>query len=139
MLPLQFDDALRVATETEGKVFSRDESTSKTDPHILRSSNSNNKPLPGPSSILLRGAESLHEIKRKREFRNAMVGESENNFIVLTTLVEKRVQPSELGKVRKIDPSKAFGRLTRKVVATQKVFPYSRNNQEKNKTKVWAR
>ncbi|KAG1362267.1 hypothetical protein COCNU_10G004860 [Cocos nucifera] len=139
MLLLHSDDALKFATPTEGKAFSRDESTSETDPRILRSSNSVNKPLTGPGSILLQGAEPLHEIKRKRELRSTMVGKSENNIIVPTTLVEKRIQPSELGKVRKIDPTKAFGRLTRKVVATQKVFPHSRNNQEKDKIKVWTR
>ncbi|XP_073102043.1 kinesin-like protein KIN-14E isoform X2 [Elaeis guineensis] len=136
---LHSNDALKFATPTEGKAFSRDESTSETDPQILRSSNSINKPLTGPGSILLRGADPLHEIKRKRELRNAMVGKSENNITTPTTIVEKRVQPSELGKVRKIDPAKAFGRLTRKVVATQKVFPHSRNNLEKDKIKVWTR
>ncbi|KAG1354542.1 Kinesin-like protein KIN-14E [Cocos nucifera] len=140
-------DALRIATPTEGKTFSRDESMSETDPQILRSSNSINKPNEG--SILLRGAESLHEMKRKRERRNAMVEELENNNAGPTTLVEKRIRPSELGKVRKIDPAKAFGRLTRttKVVATQKVFTHSRNSKEhqagvikeKVKTKVWTR
>ncbi|XP_038982528.1 kinesin-like protein KIN-14E isoform X2 [Phoenix dactylifera] len=139
MFLFQSDDALRFATPTEGKAFSRDESRSETDPQVLQSSNSINKPMSGQGSILLRGAEPLHEIKRKRELRNAMVGESENNITVPTPLVEKRVQPSELDKVRKIDPAKAFGRLTRKVVATRKVFPHSRNNQEKDKIKVWAR
>ncbi|XP_038977497.1 kinesin-like protein KIN-14E [Phoenix dactylifera] len=140
-------DALRIATPTEGKTFSRDESTSEMDPQILRSSNSINKPSQG--SISLRGAESLHQMKRRRELRNTMVGELENNNAVAATLVEKRIRPSELGKFRKIDPAKAFGRLTRtsKVAATQKVLPHSINNKEqqagvikeKAKIKVWTR
>lgn len=144
---MNYADALRIATPTEAKTFSRDESMSETDPQILRSSNSINKPSQG--SISLQGAESFHEMKRKRELRNTMVGELENNNAVPATLVEKRIRPSELGKVRKIDPSKAFGRLTRtsKVVSTQKVLPHSINNKVqqggvikvKDKIKVWTR
>lgn len=147
MLLLNSADALRIATPTEGKTFSRDESMNETDPQILRSSNSINKP--SQASILLRGAESLHEMKRKRELRNAMVGELENNNSGPTTLVEKKRRPSELGKLRKIDPAKAFGRLNRttKVVATQKVLTHSRNNKEqqagvikeKDRIKLWTR
>nr|XP_010919436.1 kinesin-like protein KIN-14E [Elaeis guineensis] len=146
MLLLNSADALRIATPTEGRTFSRDESMSETDPQILRSSNSINKPSQG--SILQRGAECLHEMKRKRELRNAMVGELENNNAGPTTLVGKRIRPSELGKVGKIDPAKAFGRLSRttKVAATQKVFTHSRNNKEqqsgvmreKDRIKVWT-
>ena len=117
--------ALRTSTPIDRAVFSRDESTSEIDPQILRSSSSINRQVVGHSSVLLKGRESLHEIKRKRE--------AENSDGLPTTSVEKKMTvPCESSRVRRLDPAKAFGRLTRapKSVSTQKVHPYGRMNKE---------
>nr|CAD1844496.1 unnamed protein product [Ananas comosus var. bracteatus] len=119
-------------TPMEGKSFSREESANESDHQILRSSNSINKPITSKESILLRGAETLHEMKRRRESRSSLYGEHENSIVV-----------------RRIEPSKALGRLTRtsKVVTTNKMFPHSRISKEpqgggvkeKEKIRGWAR
>ncbi|XP_072988679.1 kinesin-like protein KIN-14E [Typha latifolia] len=146
-------ESLRIATPIEVKAFSRDESTCESDHLILRSSNSINKPSTSKESILLRGAEPLHEIKRKRELRISTFGEHENSIAALQSVAEKKIMmQSELNKVRRIDPAKALGRITRtsKVVTTSKIFPHRRITREqqqqagggvndKDKTKGWAR
>ncbi|ONK73657.1 uncharacterized protein A4U43_C04F33910 [Asparagus officinalis] len=107
------------------------EPTIEIDPQILRNSNSINKQITSHSSILLKGRESLHEIKRKREAENCI-------GVPTITLMEKKIAvPCESNRVRKIDPSKAFGRLTRssKGVTAQKVGI----NKEKDRLRSWVR
>lgn len=145
MLLLQSADRSRIATPIEGRSFSSNESTSHTDPQILRNSNSLNKPMTSQFSFLLKGVESLHEIKRKRDNRSASV---ENENVISASLVEKKMAPTELSRTRKVDPAKAYGRLTRttKVITTQKLFLHGRNKKEqqdgaareKDKTRAWV-
>ncbi|CAL9757073.1 unnamed protein product [Musa acuminata subsp. burmannicoides] len=145
MLLLQSADRSRIATPIEGRSFSSNESTSHTDPQILRNSNSLNKPMTSQFSFLLKGVESLHEIKRKRDYRSASV---ENENVISASLVEKKMAPTELIRTRKVDPAKAYGRLTRttKVITTQKLFLHGRNKKEqqdgaareKDKTRAWV-
>lgn len=142
MLPLNSIDTLRTATPTDRRASSRDEPTSEVDPRILKSSNSVDKQVVGHSSVLLKGRESLHEIKRKRE--------AENSFGLPITSVEKKMMvPIESNRTRKIDPAKAFGRLTRgsKGGPTQKVS-FGRINKEeqqqggakeKDRARSWIR
>lgn len=147
MLLLQSADRSRIATPIEGRSFSSNESTSHTDPQILRNSNSLNKPMTSQFSFLLKGVESLHEIKRKRDNRSASV-ENENVIVPSASLVEKKMAPTELSKSRKVDPAKAYGRLTRttKVITTQKLFLHGRNKKEqqdgaareKDKMRAWV-
>ncbi|URD87944.1 KISc [Musa troglodytarum] len=146
MLLLQSADRSRIATPMEGRSFSSNESTSHTDPQILRNSNSMNKPMTSQFSFLLKGVESLHEIKRKRDNRSASV-ENENVILPSASLVEK-MAPTELIRTRKVDPAKAYGRLTRttKVITTQKLFLHGRNKKEqqdgaareKDKMRAWV-
>ncbi|CAN6450848.1 unnamed protein product [Victoria cruziana] len=86
------------------------------DSHILRSSDSSNRPASfdrhsQAESILLRGADSLLEAKRKRETKMGHV-DSENSM-PLTTLIDKKTNPSDIKRLRQIDSSKAYGRLSR--------------------------
>ncbi|XP_020083974.1 kinesin-like protein KIN-14E isoform X2 [Ananas comosus] len=137
-------------TPMEGKSFSREESANESDHQILRSSNSINKPITSKESILLRGAQTLHEMKRRRESRSSLYGEHENSIVVSSAVAEKKkVLQSHSIRVRRIEPSKALGRLTRtsKVVTTNKMFPHSRISKEpqgggvkeKEKIRGWAR
>lgn len=136
----------------EGKSFSREESANESDHQILRSSNSINKPITSKESILLRGAETLHEMKRRRESRSSLYGEHENSIVVSSAVAEKKkVLQSHSIRVRRIEPSKALGRLTRtsKVVTTNRMFPHSSRIskeppqgggvKEKEKIRGWAR
>ncbi|XXG49107.1 hypothetical protein AAC387_Pa02g3376 [Persea americana] len=123
-------DELR-ATPNDGKSF-YDECMGESDHHILRSSNSNNRPM-SHGSVLLRGPDSLHEIRRKREKRSSSFGESENNMVVVPSLLEKKPVPTESTRPRQLDQSRALGRLTRTsraVTGTQKNFTLNRINRE---------
>ncbi|XP_077233526.1 di-glucose binding protein with Kinesin motor domain-containing protein isoform X2 [Tasmannia lanceolata] len=132
-------------TPNDRKTLPIDDSTAEYDPQILRSSNSINRPT-NQTSVLLRGSDSLHEIRRKREIRSGVVGESENNT---NNIIPAKVVPSEFNRHRQIDSTKAFGRITRTskaVTTTQKVFPYNRINRdqvasikERDKTRGWSR
>ncbi|XP_058069432.1 kinesin-like protein KIN-14R [Magnolia sinica] len=110
------------------------ESINGTDLLVLRSSDSINRPMSQPSA-LLRGADSLHEIKRRRERRSgSSLGDYENNntniIVPPPPLLDKKPFPTELSRPS-LDPAKAFKRLTKtsKPVTTsnaQKLFPHSR-------------
>ncbi|XP_010254592.1 PREDICTED: kinesin-like protein KIF3B isoform X2 [Nelumbo nucifera] len=128
----------------EGKSCSREESISESDSHILRSSNSIHRPI-SQESILLRGADSLRELRRKREVRSV---EIENNYVVPVPSLEKRMLATEAKKVRQINPTKAFARITKttKPVVTQKLFTQNRINRdqvqgikERDRTRGWSR
>ncbi|XP_042493204.1 kinesin-like protein KIN-14R [Macadamia integrifolia] len=84
-----------VATPTEGKAQSREESMSEIDPQILRSSSSINRPM-NHGSVLLRGTEPLHEIKRKRDIQS---GEVENNSSLVKKSSSSINRPMNQGSV----------------------------------------
>ncbi|XP_068656852.1 kinesin-like protein KIN-14R isoform X2 [Aristolochia californica] len=133
-----------------------------TSANILRSSNLINQPMMmNPGSLLLRGAEPLHEARRKGDRRSAG-NEFENrpSLVLLPsppgTLLDKKVAAglcSEANRPRQVDFRKSLGRLTRTVkpVTTvsnnTKLFGHSRvareqvggGLKEKDKTRVWSR
>ncbi|XP_031481907.1 kinesin-like protein KIN-14R [Nymphaea colorata] len=104
------------------------------DSYVLRSSDSLNRPASRdrhsqPESILLRGADSLQEIKRKRETKMGPV-DSENSIPLTTSLLDKKAIPSDIKRLRQIDSSKAYGRLSRTSRGgTQKVVSASKLHQ----------
>ncbi|WOL05676.1 kinesin-like protein KIFC3 isoform X1 [Canna indica] len=129
ILLLQSADRSRTGTPAGRKVSLGYESTSESEPQILRNSNSINKPLTSQVSIFLKGVESLHEIKRKRDRKSVSSEDNENYFAPAN---EKKITPIELNRTRKIDPTKAYGRITRtaKIATTQRLFPHSRIKKE---------
>ncbi|KAK9166906.1 hypothetical protein Scep_002097 [Stephania cephalantha] len=151
-LPLShFGESSRF-TPNEGKVRLSEESMSEHNPQILQSSNSINRP--SRESDLLRGIDSLREVRRKREARS---GENENNCCT-TILNEKKIVqieskklrqvPGELDKGRQVCNAKPLERLTRtiKPVTSQRQFSHGRTNRdqalgtkEREKTRIWSR
>lgn len=86
-----------------------------SDNQRLRSLRSNNRlESQQGSSILLKGTDSLRELRRNRDIQSKGI---ENNFLLSgggSSLVEKKVVPTGSSKVaRQIDSSKAFARVTR--------------------------
>ncbi|XP_042506668.1 kinesin-like protein KIN-14R isoform X2 [Macadamia integrifolia] len=144
MLLLSSTSKSRAASPNEAKSLSR-ESMSETDPHILRSSSSINRSM-NQESVLLRGTESLREIRRKRDLRN---GETENNYFQVNPSLEKKIVPTELGRVRKVDTVKSLTRIirtTKPINTAPKMFSHGRINRdqvqgikEKDKTRGWSR
>ncbi|CAA7387648.1 unnamed protein product [Spirodela intermedia] len=95
-------------------------------PRILRSSNAINRPVTiHQESILLKGMDSLQEVKRRRERSGLDGGEMENSISSNGFKERKTTALSEAGRLRKtIDSSKVYGRVTRtaatsRVVSTQ--------------------
>ncbi|KAK9096668.1 hypothetical protein Sjap_022165 [Stephania japonica] len=136
-------------TPNEGKVRLSEETMSEHNLQILQSSNSINRP--SRESDLLRGIDSLREVRRKREVRS---GENENNCCA-TVLNKKKIEskkarqvPGELDKGRQVCNAKPLERLTRtiKPVTSQRQFSHSRTNRdqalgtkEREKTRIWSR
>lgn len=114
--------------------------TAPPDMRCLNSNEGNNR----GSSDLLKGTDSLRELRRKRQ--NQSKG-SENNLLISTPVVE----PTSKG--RQMDPSKAIARITRfsKSVSSSNqrvVSSYNRSNNRdqvlgskegSNKLKLWLR
>ncbi|XP_004289515.1 PREDICTED: geminivirus Rep-interacting motor protein-like [Fragaria vesca subsp. vesca] len=123
------------ATPHEGKSRIRDEIMNDVDPCILRTSNSLNRRM-SQGSTLLKGNESVHEKRRKREFKS---GETENFHRLSTSLYDN--------KSRKSDPPK-IARITRPVkpvTATQGPLIHKRIIRDQvqvkerdNKKKIWS-
>lgn len=105
---------------------------------ILKSSNR----LPSHGSALVRGTESLRELRRKHDAHNR--GGVENTFIPSSAISDPSVDEKRPG-ARRVDPSKAFARLTR----SGKSFAVTRNKinieqaqrvKERDvNTRVWSR
>ncbi|KAL0913096.1 hypothetical protein M5K25_016528 [Dendrobium thyrsiflorum] len=115
----------RIANSNERKALTREESTGETDPKILRSSSSINRPTATPGSIFLKAEETLHGLKIQRE--------SENNIGMHMALVEKKMSlPGETNRKRRIDQTKAPERLTRtsKAATSQRTILHTRSNKE---------
>ncbi|KAF5454378.1 hypothetical protein F2P56_024049 [Juglans regia] len=128
------DHAVRASTP---KTFIRDEFMNEIESRILRSSNSINRPL-SQGSTLQKGSDSLHEMRRKRDFRNADV---ENHIFVSSSLNDTKVS-------RKSDPPKIARvmRTTKLVTATQGPLTHKRTSRDhnqgikerENKKKIWS-
>ncbi|XP_059590614.1 kinesin-like protein KIN-14R isoform X2 [Vitis vinifera] len=133
-------------TPNEQKAWSRTGTMCGTDPQSLRSLNSSNGAM--SQSGLLKGADSLRELRRKRELQSKGI---ENNFLLSASLIEhKTTLQKESNKGRHIDPSKALARVTRitKLATAQRPLSNNRINREQqatgvkerdNRTRVWSR
>lgn len=133
-------------TPNEQKAWSRTGTMCGTDPQSLRSLNSSNGAM--RQSGLLKRADSLRELSRKRELQSKGI---ENNFLLSASLIEhKTTLQKESNKGRHIDPSKALARVTRitKLATAQRPLSNNRINREQqatgvkerdNRTRVWSR
>ncbi|XP_023887362.2 kinesin-like protein KIN-14R [Quercus suber] len=133
-----YTDAVR-STPIEVKTFVREEYMNEIEPHILRSSNSVNRPMSQGSS-LLRGIEPLHETRRKRESRSSDI---ENNFIVPSSLNDRKISrksdPPKIARVvrtTKLTATAAQGPLTHKRTSRD---PIQGIKERDNKKKIWSR
>lgn len=129
-----FADVIRV-TPHEAKTRIRDEIMSDVDPCILRTSNSLNRRV-SQGSTLLRGNDSLHEKRRKREFKS---GETENIHRLSTSLYDNKARKSDPPKIARIT------RLVKPVTATQGPLIHKRINRDQvqvkerdTKKKIWS-
>ncbi|XAR62064.1 Minus-end-directed kinesin ATPase [Bertholletia excelsa] len=124
------------STPNERKIPSATEFSIDRNSHSLRSLKSSNR------SVLLKGTDSLRELKRKQEFQSRGI---ENTLLLSAPSVEKNFLPAESRQTRHLDPSKAFARVTR----TMKPFPAVQRNfsskqvqgikEKDNSTRVWLR
>ncbi|KAK9271462.1 hypothetical protein L1049_027053 [Liquidambar formosana] len=134
------------ATPKEGKDWLRAGTICDMDSQILRSLNSCNRKM-SQGSVLLKGTDSLRELRRKREFQHRG---TENSFSLSAPLLEKKTLPTDSNKARHIDPSKAFARITRATrpfTTAQRPFSNNGINREQdtrvkerdNRARVWSR
>lgn len=96
----------------ETKSWSRVQAPGEMDSPCLRNLNSVNRTI-NQESVLLKGTDTLHKIRRRRELQS--IG-TENNFVLSSPLLNKRIlstMSSEPNKAKNIDQSKALSRLTR--------------------------
>ncbi|KAI3896156.1 hypothetical protein MKX03_000276 [Papaver bracteatum] len=148
MLQLSQSSKMSRCTPVVGKTRNFEEYVSENDPQIPRTVSSINR-VPGHG-----GTEPLREIRRKRELRS---GECDNSNGPSTSLLEKKIAPVEAKKARqlptdldkgRVDPSKAFPRITRtaKTGNVSRLSSHSRLNKdpavaikERDKTRGWSR
>lgn len=109
-----------------------------TDPHSLRIINSVNETMSQSCSDLIRGADSLRELIRKRELKSR--GGIENNFPVSASSIDRNksttalIESNSKGRLS-IDPSKALARVTRTTKLTaQRPLTSSRISREQQVT-----
>ncbi|KAK3231093.1 hypothetical protein Dsin_002974 [Dipteronia sinensis] len=100
------------------------------------------------SSDLLKGTDSLRELRRKRHSQSKG---TENNFLLSTSFLEKKsMVSSESNKARHGNPSKAFARITRSakpVSCNPRESSNNKTNRDQvlgskegsNKLKLWLR
>ncbi|XP_031279205.1 kinesin-like protein KIN-14R [Pistacia vera] len=107
----------------------------------LKSLNSNdNNRRKSMGSDLLKGTDSLRELRRKRQIQSKG---TENNFLLTASLVEKKLLTGESNKVKHVDSSKALARMTRStkavsVTTTQRTLP-TISKDGSSKLKMWLR
>ncbi|TXG52642.1 hypothetical protein EZV62_021811 [Acer yangbiense] len=128
--------------------ISRVENIHDMDPPSLRCLNSNEGNQTMGSSDLLKGTDSLRELRRKRQSQSKG---TENNFLLSASFLEKKsVVSSETNKARHVDPSKAFARITRSakpVSCNQRGSSNNKTNRDQvlgskegsNRLKLWLR
>ncbi|XVF15315.1 hypothetical protein REPUB_Repub09cG0140900 [Reevesia pubescens] len=132
-----FADVIR-ATPNEGKCKRDDELMSEAEAHILRSSNSVNRPL-SRGSKQPRVSDSLHETRKKRYSRS---GETENNMVISASLADKRARKSDPPKIARVvrtaKPATvaAQGPLTHKRINRDQVQAAKERDAKK---KIWSR
>lgn len=133
-------------TSNERKAWSRVQTPGQMDPPSLRSLNSTNRAI-NQESVLLKGTDTLHQIRRRRGLQS--IG-TENTFLASSPLLDKRILSSESNKGRHIDQSKALSRLTRSTKPAATVHralsgsnlykdQLPGNKDKYNKSKFWLR
>ncbi|XVE55630.1 hypothetical protein DITRI_Ditri03aG0174100 [Diplodiscus trichospermus] len=118
------------------------------DPPSLRSLNSNSKTI-NAGSDLLKGTDSLRELRRKKQ---QQIRGTENNLLLSSSLLDKKLLSTteSNNKTKLIDPSRALARITRSTKAVNSVDKaLSRNKingdqgkgirESNNKLKMWLR
>lgn len=130
------------ATPNETITFLRHETIGDINPLGLWSFSSNNQRT-DHGSVLLKVPESLHEIRRKREFRSKG---HENNFIPPASLSDGKMFSAEPNKGKKSGMQKALARITRSIkpattTTTQRAFPNNKNDNQipAVKSRIWLR
>lgn len=125
------------ATPNEGKTCIRDEFMNEIEHRILRSSNSSNRSMNQGS---VRGNDSLHETRRKREqLRSA---DTENNIFLPSSLndtkVSRKSDPPKIARVMRTTKlaTPAQGSLTHKRTSRDQVQGVKERD---NKKKIWSR
>ncbi|OMO50800.1 hypothetical protein CCACVL1_30241 [Corchorus capsularis] len=116
----------------------RSETIFGMDPPSLRSLT--NSRATNMGSDLLRGTDSLRELRRKKQVQSKG---AENNLLIsssASSLLDKKILSAESNKTRQIDPSKALMRITRgtRSVSTVDRTSYA-NKSSNNKMKTWLR
>lgn len=138
---LRRQEALSYSKKLEATPLnSRVETIQDMDSASLKSLNSNdNNRRMSMGSDLLKGTDSLRELRRKRQIQSKG---TENNFLLTASLVEKKLLTGESNKVKHVDPSKALARMTRSTKAvsatTQRTFPTG-SKEGSSKLKTWLR
>ncbi|KAD4584676.1 hypothetical protein R6Q59_036491 [Mikania micrantha] len=149
--PLKFAAQMQSFSSEKSNNISKERKTWSThtsmevmnhNPRVLRASNR----LPGHGSDLLRGTESLRELRRKHDAHNK--SGVENSFVSSSASVTGSacLFDGKASGARQIDPSKAFARVTR----TAKPFSVVRNIMNKDQaqrvkergavnTRLWSR
>ncbi|KAL5844528.1 hypothetical protein ACOSQ3_010582 [Xanthoceras sorbifolium] len=79
------------------------------------------------SSDLLKGTDSLRELRRKRQSQSKG---TKNNFLLSASLLEKKSMTAESNKAKHVDPSRALARITR----STKPFSSNQRASSNNKT-----
>ncbi|KAL4595477.1 hypothetical protein ACB092_12G093900 [Castanea dentata] len=115
------------------------------DPQSMRNLNSMNQTI-NQESVLLKGTDSLHKIRRRRELQSTG---TENNILLSTPVLNKRILSTESKNARPIDQSRALARLTRstksaatshRILSSNKLYKDQvQGNKESNKSKIWLR
>ena len=144
MLPVCCADKLGV-TPNQTKSRIRVQVLQEMDPQSTRNLNSMNRTI-NQESGLLKGTDSLHKIRRRRELQSPG---TENNILLSTPVLNKRILSTESKNARPIDQSRALARLTRstksvatshRILSSNKLYKDQvQGNKESNKSKIWLR
>lgn len=95
-----------------------------------------------PESDLLKGTDSLRELRRRREWQSKG---TENNILLSTTLLDRKMPSTDSKIARPIDPSRALARVTRntkpsstaqRAISTNKTY---RDQVPAIKSRIWLR
>lgn len=134
-------DATRATPAEEKTMHIRDELMSDVEAHILRSSNSVNRPMSQGSN---RGNHSNHEKRKKREFKS---GDTENNTTILlpTSFNDNKSRKSDPPKIARV--TRVTKPATNTAAAAQGPLTHKRNTRDQvqgvkerdAKKKIWSR
>ncbi|XP_017980789.1 PREDICTED: kinesin heavy chain isoform X1 [Theobroma cacao] len=124
----------------------RTETISGMDPPSLRSLNCNSRTT-NMGSDLLKGTDSLRELRRKKQVQSKG---TENNLLLSSSLLDKKTLSAESNKTRQIDTSRALARITRSTKSVNTVgkalssYKINRDQvtglrESSSKLKMWLR